>query len=375
MTGRESLMTRAYYYIRAGDYQQCVKEYAELVARYPGDVVARSQRARCLMKLRNMGEAVEEMQHVIKVLPSHLGFRTNLALFMSYAGDFRGAEQEIRTMEEPTARAIGALALSQLGQGRTAEAAEMYRKLSAMDAWGKSYGPAGLGDLAAYEGRYSEAVRIFEEGAAADLAAKNPDLAAMKFSALAHAYLAQGQKNAAAVAAEKALQNSKVAPIRFLTARILVQTGGIARARELAAEFSSQVTAEHQAYGKIIEGGIALESGDQVAAIKILTEANGILDTWLGHFDLGRAFFNKGNAFPQADSEFDRCMQGRGEALSLVDEDPTYGYFPIVYYYRGRVREAMKTASFADAYHEYLKIRGQSTEDPLVPEIRKRIGS
>ena len=35
-------------------------------------------------------------------------------------------------------------------------------------------------------------------------------------------------------------------------------------------------------------------------------------------------------AFLQADSEFDRCLQRRGEALSLfVDEEPTSGHFPL----------------------------------------------
>jgi hypothetical protein len=77
---------------------------------------------------------------------------------------------------------------------------------------------------------------------------------------------------------------------------------------------------------------------------------------------------------PQADSEFDRCIQRRGEALTLVDEDPTYGQFPVVYYYLGRVREELKTASFADAYREYLRIRGTSGEDPLLKEVRKRVG-
>ena len=65
----------------------------------------------------------------------------------------------------------------------------------------------------------------------------------------------------------------------------------------------------------------------------------------------------------------------RFEALSLMDEGPTYGHFPNVYYNRGRVREAMKTANFAESYREYLKIRGESTEDPLLGEIRQRIGS
>ena len=80
-------------------------------------------------------------------------------------------------------------------------------------------------------------------------------------------------------------------------------------------------------------------------------------------------------AFTQADSEFDRCIKRRGEALSLfLDEEPTYGYFPPVYYYQGRVREGLKSAGFAESYRAYLDIRGQSNDDPLVPEVRRRAG-
>ena len=56
-----------------------------------------------------------------------------------------------------------------------------------------------------------------------------------------------------------------------------------------------------------------------------------------------------------------------------MDEGPTYGHFPIVYYHLGRVREAAKAANFADSYREYLKIRGDSQEDPVVPEVRRRV--
>ena len=77
--------------------------------------------------------------------------------------------------------------------------------------------------------------------------------------------------------------------------------------------------------------------------------------------------------FPQADSEFDRCLNRRGEALALfLDEEPTYGFFPNVYYYQGRVREGLKSTSFADSYRAYLDIRGASTDDPLVAEARRR---
>ena len=259
------------------------------------------------------------------------------------------------------------------GRGTSRKPPATYGKLKATGAWGASFAAAGLGDLAAYQGRFSEAVGVFEEGAAADLRAQNPDAAAMKLTAAAHAHLASGHRRPAAAAAERALQHSTVTPIRFLAARTLIEAGAIPRARTLAAGFASEVTAEAQAYGKILEGGIALAQGDARAATKLLTEANTTLDTWLGHFDLGRAFLAL-RAFPQADSEFDRCIQRRGEALVLLDEDPTYSYFPIVYYYRGRIREELKTANIAEAYREYLDIRGESTEDPLLPEIRKRRG-
>ena len=223
------------------------------------------------------------------------------------------------------------------------------------------------------KGRFSEAARILEEGAAANLGRKNTDGAAMQYAALAYAHLMRGQQAAALAAADKALSNSNAVAIRFLTARVLVEAGAVAKAKTLAGGLASDLAAEPQAYGKIVEGEIALKKGDAREAVKILTDANAVLDTWLGHFALGRAYLAL-DAFPQADSEFDRCIKRRGEALSLLDEDPTYGYVPPVYYYLGRVREGMKSAGFAESYREYLSIRGSSSEDPILPEVKRRAG-
>ena len=79
-----------------------------------------------------------------------------------------------------TCYATLALALAQTGKGLLAEAAGTYEKLAAINAQGASFAASGLGDLAVHEGRFSEAVRIFEQGASADLAAKNADRAAVK---------------------------------------------------------------------------------------------------------------------------------------------------------------------------------------------------
>ena len=165
------------------------------------------------------------------------------------------------------------------------------------------------------------------------------------------------------------------ASIRFLAARTFVEAGDTARAGREAGPLASELELEPQAYAKIVEGAIALKEGDARQAVGLLREANELFDTWIGHFELGRAYLELG-ADLQADSEFDDCLRRRGEALSLfLDEEPTYGYFPSVYYYQGRVRENLKTVAFADSYRQYLDIRGDSGEDALVVEVRGRVAS
>ena len=372
MTERERFNVRGYYYRTVGDLRECVSEYGKMLARYSGDTVAHNQRAVCMVGLRDMRGAVEELRQAVQILPNHVGYRANMAIFMNYAGDPAGAEREARAMKDPPPNARIALAFSQTLQGKLREAADMYTDLGSTAR--ATFAAAALGDLALYEGRFADAVRTFDQGAQADLAAKNNDLAANKFASLAYVHLVRGRKDAAVAAAEKVLATSKFIPNRFMAARVLIEAGAIAPAQALAADLASRLAAEPQAYGKLIQAQIALKKRDLPQAIKILTDANSVVDTWLGHFDLGRAYLQAGE-FTRADSEFDICIKRRGEAVSLLNEDPTYGLFPPVYYYQGQAREGLQTEGFAASYREYLKIRGNSTEDPLLPEIRKRAGS
>jgi len=375
MTERERYTTRGSFDFLAGDYQQCVKEFGDLIARYPADVAAHNNLALCLTYLRKMPEALQEMRRVVELLPKQAFFRVNLALYASYASDFQNGEDEVRALQEPDARGVLALAFAQLGQGQVTQAIETYQRLGTIDALGASSAASGLADIAAFEGRFSDAVRILQEGTASDLNSRNSDRAAVKFTSLAYAHLSRGQAGPAVAAAEKALANSQAVGVRFLAARTFVEAGELARARPLIAGLAGELQAEPQAYARIVEGQIAFKNGDPRQTIKILTEANGLFDTWIGHFDLGRAYLAFG-ALPQADAEFDRCIKRRGEALSLfLDEEPTYAYFPTVFYYQGRVREELKTEGFKDRYREYLNIRGKSTEDPLLQEVRRRANS
>ena len=378
MTERERYRNRGLYYFTEGDWQNCVQENTQLVTHYPADRVGWNNLASRYSQLRNAPQALEAAQHAARIVPKGVFQLLNLSFFSSFAGDFAAGEKEARValaINPSAAQGYLTLAEAQLGEGQIDKATESYHQLENIGALPASTATAGLADLAAYQGKYAEAATILTNGAAADIAAKNTDNAARKYAALGNIEELQGKHAAALSDIGKALANSQTTRIKFLAARIYVDAGEIDKAQKLATSLSSELTNEPQAYGKIIAGMIALKRKDANEAIRQITAANSLLDTWIGRFELGRAYLEAG-AFTEADSQFDRCMKRRGEAIELfLDNVPTYAYFPPVYYYEGRTREGMKSEGFADFYKTYLSIRGQSSEDPLVADIRRRLGN
>jgi tetratricopeptide (TPR) repeat protein len=238
-----------------------------------------------------------------------------------------------------------ALALALEGNGEVDAATVAYQEIAKINARGASFAASGLGDLAAYQGRYADAVRILGQGVAADVQAKNPDAAAAKYAAIAYAELMRGQKAAALTAADRAYAQSKSVKIRFLAARIFIEAGDVTRATPLIDSLGAEIQAEPQAYAKLLEGDVALKSGNARQAITVMVEGNKLLDTWIGDFDLGRAYLAAG-AMLEAEAQFDRCVKRRGEALALfLDEEPTFAYFPQVLSYQTKVRGTATSSS------------------------------
>jgi tetratricopeptide (TPR) repeat protein len=376
MTERERSRTRGLYYAKMGDWQKCIDEYAQLVSRYPADRVGHVNLAICYAQSRNIPKAIEESKRAVELVPKGAQPRLNLAFYSSLGGDFQAGEREARAALELSPSAPGYLfvAEAQLGQGQMSQAAETYHTLEKLNVSGASIASSGLADLAAYQGRFADAVPILEKGAAVDLAAKDAENAATKYVALGRIQLWRGERRPALEAAGKALALNQAVSVRFLAAQIYADAGELAKAQKLASSLASDLKTEPQVYGKIIEAKIALKRGDKRAGINTMLEANKLLDTWIGHLELGRAYLDAG-LFVEADSEFDRCIRRRGEAMELFQDNvPTYAVFPPVYYYQGRVREGLKSPGFAESYRNYVAIRGPSGEDPLVAEVRRRLG-
>ena len=376
MTEREEYRDRGLYYLTTGDWGDCVQQYTQLVTRYPADRIGQNNLALCYTQLRNVPKALDAAEKEVTIVPKGVGQRLMLAFTRAFAGDFTGSEQDARTalsMNPSAAQGYLVLAEAKLGQGQIGPAADAYHKLQTFGPVATSTASAGLADLAAYQDRHADAESILTQGAAADSAAKNSDSAARKYVALGTIEETRGKHAAAIADTGKALAIGQDTSIEFLAARTYVDAGEIAKAQKLATSLSSALTNEAQSYGKIIEGLIALKKKDPNEAIQQIKAANGLLDTWISRFDLGRAYLDAG-AFTEADVEFDECMKRRGEAIELFDDNvPTFEYFPPVYYYEGRAREGMKVAGFADFYRSYLSIRGQSSDDPMRIDIRRRI--
>src|SRR5713101_5298809 len=232
MTERERYHTRAVYYIMIGDYSKCVEEYGGLVAQYPADRIGQANLALCSLQLRNIPKAVEAARRAVEIVPQAAIPRLTLSFLSSLGGDFQNGEREARAaLQINPSLEVGYLNLAeaQLGQGQISQATGSYHQLQKLSARGVSMAAAGLADLDAYTGHFADAVRLIEQGAIADLAAKRPENAADKLAALAYTQLSMQHDVHAIADAEKALDNSKTVEIRFLVGRIFAESGEIAK--------------------------------------------------------------------------------------------------------------------------------------------------
>jgi serine/threonine protein kinase/tetratricopeptide (TPR) repeat protein len=376
MTERERYRIRGLYYLRTENWQKCIEEYSDLLKQYPVDNIGHENLAGCFAGLHNMPKALEEARRAVEIAPKDSIARNNFALYACYTGDFQTCEREAREMRKLNPLdedGFQILAYAQLGQGQLDQATQTYQELQKLGERGAFFAASGQANLALYEGRYRQARQILEIGASADLAAKEPDRAADHLAMLAYTELLRGEKQPALGAAEKALTNSQSAGIRFLAARTFVEAGETAKGQKLAATLAAELQAEPQAYAKLVLGEAALKEHNPKQAIQLLTEAKNLVDLWIVHFDLGRAYLDAG-LFVEAGSEFERCLARHGEAMELFPDDiPTYSYVAPVYYYLGLAEQGLGSSGAANSYRRFVSIQEKGDGSAIFQDAKKRL--
>lgn len=115
---------------------------------------------------------------------------------------------------------------------------------------------------------------------------------------------------------------------------------------------------------------------DPAGALNLFRDAQAIVDTWLGHFALGRAYLGA-EAYTEAYAEFEACVNRSGETTSIFLNDlPSFHYFSSVYYYLGRAQEGLGSAAAAESYQKFLETKEKADEGvKLVEDARQRLGS
>ena len=377
MTDREKYRTRSGYYLLMRNQPKAIEELTALVKQYPSDTAGHANLALAHFYQRDMTKALEEQKRAIEIMPQSVQQRSNLSLYALYAGDFdaaaTAAQQALR--ENPNFEVgVRTLALAKLAAGHSEEAHREYDRLIAMGPRGASMAATGLADLALYEGRLADAVAILHRGIIENQADKDTDSATYNQATLALTQLALN-KSSEALATAAGAAGSKDEGILYRIAQVYLAAGQEPRALALAGPLGQRMETEPQIYAKLIAGEAQLKKGNAREAVNVFQQAQKIGDTWLGHFDLGRAYLDAG-AFTEASSEFDVCLKRRGEATSIfLDDVPSYHYLPAVYYYQGRAREGLKSPGAAESYKAFLLIKEKGAGDPLVAEARKRLAT
>ena len=378
MTDREKYRTRSGYYLLTRNQAKAIEELNALVSQFPADSSGHANLALAYFYTRNMNKAQEEQKLALAITPHSQLQHVNFAMYALYAGDFETAAKESKSLlaENPTFdQALRTEALAALGLGHNDEARQDYEKAKGLGTYGASIAATGLSDLALYEGRAADAKGILEQAISADLAAKDAESAADLTAGLAQTELTLGKIPEAVASAGKAASASTDAGVLYRAAQVYLAAGQEMKALQTVEPLEKRLETEPQIYPKLIAAEAFIKKGKPRDAVQTLQEAQKLADTWLGHFDLGRAYLDAG-AYTEASSEFDVCLKRRGEVTSVfLDDVPSYHLLPPVYYYQGRVREGLKSAGADDSYKAFLAIKEKGASDPLVADATKRLAA
>ena len=375
MTDREKYRTRSGYYLLMRNQAKAMEELTALVSQYPADTSGHANLALAYFYNREMTKALEEQKRALAITPHSTLQQVNYSMYALYAGDFDAAAlaaQSILQENPKFDQALRTLGLAELALGHIEKTRQNYAALQGLSSYGASIAATGFADLALYEGQLTEAAAILEKAIAVDVAAKDTEAAADRLVTLALIQIALGKTQQALSNAAKAAAGSKEPGVLYRAAQVYIAAGQEARALQLVAPLTQRLETEPQSYAKLIAGEAQLKKGNSRDALSSFREAQKLADTWLGHFDLGRAYLDVG-AFTEASSEFDVCLNRRGEATSVfLDDVPSYHLLPPVYYYQGRAREGLNSPGASESYKTFLSIKEKGAGDPLLADAQRR---
>ena len=233
----------------------------------------------------------------------------------------------------------------------------------------------GEADIAMYQGRNRDALRILEAGIAADLKSGDALDPRPKYVALAEAKLAMGDRSGAAEAALKAIQGTRQESVLVPAARVLLDVGRQEDAERIAADLENRLQRQTLAYAKLLDGEQSLRRNRLASALEALRDSAKRNESWFAHYALGRTYLQAGQ-FAQALQEFDWCFKHKGLAGdAFIADSSTLRYFAPVQYWLGRAQQGLGSIDAAQRnYREFGALRQNADPpDPLAADAARRL--
>ena len=378
MTERERLRTLGLYYASVTrNYESAVQTFGELVEKYPADTAGYNNFAVASFLIQDFETAMQAGRRVLEIYPESDLYRTNFALYAMYSGEFESAANAARDLIEVNpgyGTAYLPVAISHLAVGEFEEARAAYEGMSnaRTSEHRASLATLGLADIAIFQGDFGAAEELLRQGIEADINADNRRAAAVKYAALAESFIEAGDNEMAIAAAREALLLSSSDAVRVSAALVLIESGEIASAREIASELGEKLQSQSRAYGRMLEGSIARVAGDFIDAVDLQRSAIELADLWLIRFELGRTFVDA-EFHAEALSEFSTCEERIGEASAVfLDDMPTWRRLAELPYWSARAEQGLGMESSAiQGYQEFLGRRPQG--GPLADDARQRL--
>ena len=381
MSEREKYRALAgYYLLGPKNYKEAITNYEALIEKYPADRSAHANLALAYFWSLDMPKALEYGRRAAETDTKNLLHRSNYALYAMYAGDFATATKETSQVLEKEPGFFVAylpLAMAALDRGDVAAAEAEYARMAKASTAGASLAALGLADAALYQGRAADALAILTNGITADQQAGNAAGVTSKEVALAETYEALGNRAQAITTAKRALASGKgQIETEFPALSVLLRLGQHEMVASAANEISQRLQPQVRAYGRILQGRVALATDRRADAVDTLTAARQLGDLWMTRFDVGVAYAEAGH-YAEALAAFEECRKRRGEATAVFLNDlPTYRYLAPLPYWTARAQDGlgMRAAAVAN-YDVFLKVRAAGARDPLAADARKRIAA
>jgi eukaryotic-like serine/threonine-protein kinase len=353
MTERERFRTLGLYYVAvAGDYPKAVESYQALVDKYPADNTGHNNMAISYYFMLDFKKAMEAAGRGLEIYPTNKTVISNYALFAMLAGEFdNGAQhaEELLAVDPGMWKAWLPIAMQKLASGDIAGAEQAYESMAKASDRGVPFSNLGLADVALFEGDYAKAAALLEAGVSGDLVDGNKRLLGRKYIALAEARAGLGDAAGAREALQQALDTQQGNGQLVPAALISLEIGDVAVAAEIAEVLGQELQPNSRSYGRVIDGAIATQEGRHADAVDALRSAITLTDSWLVRFYLGRAYFEAGR-YVEALDEFEICLQRRGEATALFqdDDEPTWHAMAWLNTWMGKARDEMGITAAAE---------------------------